>query len=415
MVGDPEHSPPDTARGQPARSPLHRAALRFVVIVGVLSLFADLTYESARALNGPYLAVLGASATAVGVISGGGELLGYLVRFVSGFLANRTHRYWLWTTLGYLVNLVAAPALALAGNWPLAAGLIIAERIGKGFRNPPRDAMLSHAGSVIGQGWAFALREALDQTGALVGPLLVAGILFVKPGDFPLAYGWLVIPALLALLALGLARWQFPRPQELEQHSPTTHHAPTTSALPSGFWRYLAAMALTAVGYADFNLLAYHLHHVGTPTAVIPVFYTLAMGTAGLSALVVGRWFDRHGLPALIGATLLATTATPLVFLGNLALAALGVAVWGIGLGIQDSLMSAPLSVLIRPEQRAHAFGVFNAGYGIAWWAGSSLLGLIYDHSLLGIIALSVAAQLAGAITLLTTRNIRPLPPKAPA
>jgi hypothetical protein len=392
----------DTARSR------YRIAVRFVVLIGVLSLFADLTYEGARAINGSYLAVLGATAAAVGVISGAGELAGYLIRWVSGTLAHHTRRYWLWTAVGYVINLFAAPALALTSNWPAAAALIIAERIGKGFRNPPRDVMLSHAGSVIGQGWAFALREALDQLGAMAGPLMVAGILLARPGDFHLAYAWLLIPAVVSLLVLTVARLTFPRPHELEQ--PTTRRptpAPSTGRLPRAFWRYLAAMALMAAGYADFNLLSFHLQKSGQHTGVIPLLYTLAMGTAGLSALIFGRWFDHSGVRALAVATVLAALFAPLTFLGNLATAAIGVALWGIGMGIQDSLMNAPLAEMIHPDQRARAFGLFSALYGIAWFAGSTLLGILYDHSLTAVVAFSVITQAAAAALLATTRRPR--------
>src|SRR5487761_398234 len=192
---------------------LARSALVFVVLIGIVSLFSDMTYEAARGINGAFLAVLGASAVVVGVSSGLAELLGSLVRLGSGYVAGRTGRYWLWTGIGYVVNLFAAPAMALAGNWQVAVLLIIAERIGKGIRNPPRDAMLANAGSVIGQGWAFALREALDQTGAMVGPIVVGIILFLRSGDFKLAYGWLVLPAALSLVVLAVSRSLFPNPR----------------------------------------------------------------------------------------------------------------------------------------------------------------------------------------------------------
>ena len=302
-------------------------ALRFVVLIGVVSLFADMTYEAARGINGSFLAVLGAGALAVGVISGAGELLGYAVRLASGIFAGRSGRYWLWAGLGYVINLLAVPALALTDRWELAAGLIIAERIGKGLRNPPRDTMLSFAGSVIGQGWAFALREALDQAGAMVGPLLVGVILLVRHGDFRLAYGILLVPAVLSLVVLVASRWLFPRPRVLEPVG-TAGPAGSTAerTLPSTFWFYLMGMALVAVGYADFNLVSYHLQRTGEPTGVIPLLYTLAMGTAGLSALVVGRWFDRRGMGALVVAVLGAAVFAPLAFLGYLPLASVGIA-----------------------------------------------------------------------------------------
>jgi Major Facilitator Superfamily len=379
-----------------------RTALRFVVLIGIVSLFSDMTYEAARGINGSFLAVLGASAFVVGVISGLGELLGYLVRLGSGYVAGRTGRYWLWTGIGYVVNLFAAPALALAGNVQVAVLLIMLERIGKGIRNPPRDAMLSNAGSVIGPGWAFGLREGLDQTGALVGPLVVGIILFARPGAFRVAYAWLVIPAVLSLVVLAISRSLFPNPRQMEVK---TFAARSASSLPRAFWLYLAAMSLMALGYADFNLISFHLQQVGDPSGAIPLLYALAMGAAAVSALIFGRWFDRWGLRALMLAALLSAFFAPFAFFGSLSVAAVGVALWGIGMGIQDSIMSAPISVLVHPDRRANAFGVFNALYGVAWFLGSSAMGALYGYSIGALVVFSVVAELAAVGVLFWARD----------
>jgi Major Facilitator Superfamily len=388
-----------SARGAPD---LARSALVFVVLIGIVSLFSDMTYEAARGINGAFLAVLGASALVVGLISGLGELLGYLVRLGSGYVAGRSGRFWLWTGIGYLVNFFAVPAMALAGNWQVAMFLIILERVGKGIRNPPRDAMLSHAGSVIGQGWAFALREALDQSGALIGPLAVAAILLVRSGAFREAYAWLLVPAVLSLLFLAISRAQFPNPRSMEAKSPDVAE-PT--GLPIAFWFYLAAMSLMAIGYADFNLISFHLQRVGDPTGAIPILYAVAMGAAAVSALVFGRWFDRWGMPALMLAALLSAAFAPFAFLGNLPAAVIGVALWGIGMGVQDSIMSAPISVMVHADKRANAFGIFNSIYGVAWFAGSTAMGLLYGYSILALVLLSVLAQLSAAAVLFSTRG----------
>jgi hypothetical protein len=388
-----------SARGAPD---LARSALVFVVLIGIVSLFSDMTYEAARGINGAFLAVLGASALVVGLVSGLGELLGYLVRLGSGYVAGRSGRFWLWTGIGYLVNLFAVPAMALAGNWQVAVFLIILERVGKGIRNPPRDAMLSHAGSVIGQGWAFALREALDQSGALIGPLAVAAILFVRSGAFREAYAWLLVPAVISLLFLAISRAQFPNPRSMEAKSPDVAE-PT--GLPIAFWFYLAAMSLMAIGYADFNLISFHLQRVGDPTGAIPILYAVAMGAAAVSALVFGRWFDRRGMAALMLAALLSAAFAPFAFLGNLPAAVIGVALWGIGMGVQDSIMSAPISVMVHADKRANAFGIFNSIYGVAWFAGSTAMGLLYGYSILALVLLSVLAQLSAAAVLFSTRG----------
>ena len=158
------------------RKPAASAALRFVLLLGVVSFFADFVYEGARSVTGPFLAVLGASGAAVGVVAGLGELLGYGLRLVSGPLSERTQKFWPITILGYAVQMTAVPLLALAGSWQMAALLILCERIGKAIRNPPRDVMLSHASQEIGLGLGFGIHDALHQIGALIGPLAVAAL-----------------------------------------------------------------------------------------------------------------------------------------------------------------------------------------------------------------------------------------------
>ena len=196
----------------------NRSAFSFVLIIGIVNFFADLTYEGARGIVGPFLGSLGASAAIVGFIAGFGELIGYALRSVSGYFADKTQRYWFVTFTGYAINMLAVPALALAGQWPLAAGLVVAERTGRAIRKPVVEAMLSHAGRSIGAGWVFGLNEALDQAGATIGPLLIALMLFLK-GGYRTGFGVLLIPALVCLGILVVARFLHPRPQELEELS----------------------------------------------------------------------------------------------------------------------------------------------------------------------------------------------------
>lgn len=379
------------------------SALRFVVLVGVVSLFADMTYEGARSITGPYLAVLGASATVVGVVSGLGELVGYALRLVSGYLADRTGRYWALTIAGYCVNLLAVPLIALAGNWHVAALLIVAERAGKAIRTPARDAMLSHAAQGIGAGWAFGLHEALDQIGAVLGPLIVAGVLSVE-GRYQAGFAVLLVPAILALGVLAAARMQYPRPRDLEPLS--TELAAKGFSRP--FWIYLAAAACIAAGYADFPLIAYHFEKVGTVADTwIPVFYAIAMGVDGAAALLFGRLFDRYGIGVLAAAALISMFAVPLVFLGDFNLALAGAVVWGVGMGAQESIMRAAIAGMVTAERRGTAYGVFNMGFGVLWFAGSALMGWLYDVSIPALIAFSVIVQVAAIPFFVATHRLQ--------
>ncbi len=382
----------DTSKNE-ARQPsrVKATALKFVLLIGVMSFFADFTYEGSRSIIGPYLAVLGASAAAVGIVAGFGELLGYGLRLVSGRLSDQTGKYWPITIAGYVVQMSAVPLLALAGNWPVAALLIILERVGKAMRNPPRDVMLSHAASEMGYGWAFGVHEALDQSGALFGPLVVAAVLAVR-GQYQIAFAVLLIPALVTLSILIVARLTYPRPQELNTTPPDVK----AGGLPRVFWVYLVGAVLVAAGFADFPLIAYHFAQSSTvASALIPVFYAVAMGMGGIGSLVFGRLFDRVGIVVLIPLTLLSALFAPLAFLGGFWAALVGVALWGLGMGVHESIMPAAVALMAPVQRRASAYGLFTAGYGVFWFLGSAVLGILYGVSLPALIAFSLVAELA--------------------
>jgi MFS family permease len=382
------------------------AALRFVVAFGVVSLFADMTYEGMRSISGPFLALLGASSAAVGLIAGGGELLGYTLRLASGSLADRTHLHWPITLVGYLVQMAAVPALALAGSWPAAAALIILERVGKATRNPPRDVMLSHAGEIIGQGWAFGLHEALDQSGAMMGPLLVALVLTLRH-DYHAAFGWLAPSALVTLLLVGAVRLRYP---DAAQAPGSAAALPVLGdRLPAAFWYYSVGTAMVAFGFADFTLVSYHFAIARTvPPAVVPALYALAMGAAGVGSLLAGRLYDRRGLVVLLPLTALIAAYAPLVFLGGFWAALAGALIWGLGLGVHESVMSAAVAHMAPSSRRARAFGLFTAIFGIAWFAGSAVLGVLYAHSVPATAWLATAMQLAALAPIaLAARSMR--------
>ena len=382
-----------------------------MILIGILSFFADFTYEGSRSILGPYLAALQASAFTVGIVSGLGELLGYGLRLVSGRLADRTGQFWPITIAGYIVQMVSVPLLALAGSWPAAAVLIILERVGKATRNPPRDVMLSHAAKQIGYGWAFGMHEALDQFGALFGPLVVAAVLALK-GDFRLAFAALAVPAVINLSLVLLAHNVYPHPENMEAASPDVQ----TRGLPRVFWIYLAGAALVAAGFADFPLIAYHFSQAGVVSKdVIPVFYAVAMGVSGTGSLVFGRLYDRFGFRVLIALTLVAAAFAPLVFLGGFWAALAGMAIWGLGMGVHESIIPAAVAPMVSPQRRASAYGLFTAGYGIFWFLGSAAIGFLYTVSLPMTIGFSIALQLlAIPLFLIVARQTRQHPSGQP-
>lgn len=368
-----------------------RSALRFVLLIGVVSFFADMTYEGARSITGPYLAVLGASATVVGIVAGFGELVGYGLRLVSGHLVDRSGLYWPITLFGYVIQMSAVPLLALAGRWEVAAFLIIVERTGKAIRNPPRDVMLSHATKEMGYGWGFGVHEALDQAGALVGPLVAAWVVASR-GQYQAAFALLLAPALLTVGLLVVARLLYPHPSELEG-------APLdvgTQGLPRVFWLYLAGAALVAAGFADFSLMAYHFQQASViPNAWIPLFYALAMAVSGTGSLAFGRLFDRLGIGMLVPLTIVTALFAPLVFLGGSIVALIGTALWGLGMGVHESIMAAAVSGMVPATRRGSAYGIFNTGYGLAWFLGSGVMGILYDAWFPALIVFSMLIELA--------------------
>lgn len=381
--------------------PKQSAALKFVLMIGVLSFFADFTYEGSRSILGPYLALMSASATVVGIITGFGELAGYGLRLVSGRLADLTGRFWPITIFGYVIQMFSVPALALVDSWPAAAALIILERVGKAIRNPPRDTMLSHAAKEIGYGWAFGVHEALDQFGALFGPLAVAAILAIK-GEYRFAFAALLIPGLICLGLLMIARLVYPRPQDMEEEPPDVQ----AKGLPRVFWIYLAGAALVAAGFADFPLIAYHFHKASSVSPHwVPIAYAIAMAVSGTGSLVFGRLFDRFGISILIPLTLLSALFAPLVFLGGFWAALAGAALWGLGMGVHESIIPAAVAPLVPPQRRASAYGLFTAGYGLFWFLGSAVIGILYDRSVPATIAFCVAAELAAIPVFLVVRR----------
>ncbi|MGA7712277.1 MAG: MFS transporter [Rhizomicrobium sp.] len=373
-----------------------KSALAFIVAFGIVSLFADMAYEGMRGISGPFLATLGASGAAVGIIAGSGELAGYLLRLASGRLVEKTRLYWPIALAGYAIQMAAVPLLALAGNWWAAAALIVLERVGKAVRNPAANTMMSRAGEKIGQGWAFGLHEALDQTGALAGPL-IAALVLAHHHQYRTAFLWLGIPASLTMVAVLTVALRFPYASRVQ----TAPKNISGDGLSRAFWLYTASAALFAFGFADYSLIAYHYSKAAiVSAALIPVLYAVAMGMSGAGSLVFGRWFDKRGLAVLYPGIILAAAAPALMFLGGFGVAVAGTILWGLALGVQDAIMSAAVAHLVPEHARARAYGLFPAIYGVAWFLGSAVLGELYDVSLVALAAVAALAQLAALIPL---------------
>ena len=375
-----------------------QAALRFIVCLGLVSLFADMTYEGAYSGIGPFLTDLGVSAAAVGFISGLGEMVAASLRYFSGKLADRTRAYWTLTILGYAVNLIAIPGLAFVGSWQMAAVLVVAERTGKALRGPARDVLLSEATGKVGHGWGFGLHAVMDQTGAVIGPLLVA-VAVGRSHHFGPAFLQLGVPAILALAALLLA-YIF----RLSKGTPPPSKAP--QPLPRVFWVYVLASGLLACGFLDFTMLGFHFQktHLFEPET-IPYLYSGGMGVVGLTALVCGRLFDRHGIIVLSLGILVTMLALPLGFLGGPVSGMFAVACWAAGHGVQDATLRSGIAQVTSMNKRGTAFGAFNGVFGVMWFVGSVVMGLLYSHSLVGLVVFGLAFQVVSAAMFLWLRG----------
>ena len=382
-------------------TPRKSTVLRFVILIGVVNLFADLTYEGGRSVTGPFLAQLGATAATISIVSGVAEFFGYGLRAIAGYVADRTGRYWALVFLGYAINMLAVPALALAGNWPAAAVLIAAERTGRAIRRPIVQGMLSHAKEQVGGGRAFGINESLDALGATVGPLVVALVLAWR-GDYRLGFAVLLVSALACLTLLVVVRSRYPNPQSFER---ATHAQ--SGRLPPSYWWYVGAGAFIGFGFVDFSLIAFHFQKTGTlEGSLVPMSYAVAMGAGAAANFLLGDLYDRIGFPVLIGAFLIGALFTPLVFFGPAAFAWFGMALWGISKGAQDTLLKPAIAPLIASSRRTTAFGIFDTCFGTAWLAGSVAFGLLYDKSLPLLVTLSVVGQLLSLPLLVLGRKV---------
>ncbi len=382
------------------------AALVFIVLFGVVSLFSDMTHEGADSIRGAYLLALGASAGTIGFISGLGEMIGYSLRYVFGKLSDRTGKYWLMTIVGYVMDVVCVPALALVGEhgWVAACFLLVVQRMGKAVKKPSKDTIMSFAATQEGVGKSFGIQEVLDQIGAFLGPVFLYLILLFKSSGttferYRLCFAMLAIPGALTLLFLVFTRWKFPNPSEFE---PEPEHEPPF-VMKKSFRIYIIGISCFAFGFIDYSLIAMHVSRVYIAVGGslmtqenLPLLYAFAMLVDAVAALIFGVWYDRKGVRVLIVSTLLSAPFSVLVFgMHTMPALFLGVALWGIGMGAQESIMKSVIAVIVPKSTRATGYGIFECAYGIFWFLGSWLMGVLYDISQPAMIGLSVIAQLA--------------------
>ena len=378
-----------------------KTALRFILLMGVVSLFGDITYEGGRSVAGPFLASLGAGAALIGLIGGAGEFVGYALRIFSGRLADRRGMHWFFVILGYSL-ILAIPLLAFTGRWETAVVLILLERAGKAVRAPSRDAILSHAAKAVGRGFGFGIHEAMDQIGALAGPLLMSLALFVGWG-YRGAFALLALPGLLTIAFVSAARAKVPVPETFERPESSS---PGEKKLSSSFWLYTAFVFLSVAGFANFPLISYHFTAKAVVSVrAIPLLYALAMGVDGAVAILIGKFYDRAGFASLFAIPILTLLIPFFAFSPNIPGAVAGMVLWGAAMGIHETIMRAAIADLTPRDRRGTAYGIFNAAYGLAWALGGAAMGFLYARSPIFPAYFSAALQIVSLPFLIILRR----------
>jgi MFS family permease len=387
---------------------MKRNAFLFLMLLGVISLLSDFTHEGARSIYGSYLGLIGASALVISFTSGLGEFIGQAFRLVTGPIADKTKKYWLMMFIGYALNLLVIPLLMFVevSFWQVAIILILLERVGKGIRAPAKSALTSFTAPHLGAGKSFAIQEAMDQFGAFLGPLFVFSVLKLNTGSefngYQLAFGLLGIFAIMTLVVLVIAKFKYPHPDTFEK----TSTKQSIQGSPS-FIYYMVAVGLIAFGFIDYPVLAFHMSQVSLiEVTYIPLLYALAMGVDAIAALVFGYYYDKKGILALIWAIGIGVFMTPVFFLSHHVVGIIiGVILWGIGMGAQESILKAVISSMVSKEKRATAYGIFYTVFGAAWFLGSLLIGLFYEWHVVYVVVFSTLIELLAVILLMIYRK----------
>lgn len=387
---------------------IKKQAFLFLLLLGFISMLSDFTHEGARSIYGPYLGLIGASAFLIAFTAGLGEFIGQALRIVTGIIADKTKKYWLMMIIGYAINLLVIPMLMFvdASIFEVAIILILLERVGKGIRAPAKSALTSFTSPYLGAGKAFALQEAMDQFGAFLGPLFVFIVLNINKGSeldgYQLAFGLLGIFAILTLIILVIAKTKYPHPDHFETKTLVKGFKGNTS-----FYIYMVAISFIALGFIDYPVLAFHIGKTGMIDIIyIPLLYALAMGIDAISALFFGYLYDKKGIFSLKISVIISLPLTVVFFYINQTIGIiLGVIIWGIAMGAQESILKAVVSNLVSKDKRATAYGIFYTIFGLFWFMGSMVIGLLYQVNVLYIVLFSSTMSLVALIFLFVYSN----------
>ena len=399
-------------------------AMAFIVLFGIVSLFSDMTHEGASSIRGAYLSLLGASAATIGFVSGLGELIGYSMRYVFGKLTDRSKKYWGMTIAGYVLDIAAVPLLALVGEhgWVAACALLVVQRMGKAIKKPAKDTIMSFAASQEGVGKSFGIQEVLDQIGAFLGPVLLYLVMLFKTDGttfevYAACFAVLAIPGAITLVLLIITRCKFPNPEHFEPEPKEF----VPFKMKKEFILYIAGISLFAFGFIDYSIIIMHVSrtysHLASglsettslvSTGTLPLLYAGAMLVDAVAALFFGLMYDKKGVKALVWSTVISAPFAVFVFASDsVPMLLLGIALWGVGMGAQESILKAAVTSMVPKASRATGYGIFECSFGAFWFLGSWLLGVLYDVSIPAMIAVSIAAQLAAIPLYIASARLR--------
>ena len=347
---------------------------------GLISLMGDIIYEGARGVIPPYLEFLGATALIVGLAGGFGEFLGYAFRLASGYLADKTKAYWLFIFIGYGL-LIVIPLLSMVKFWLIAVMLIIVERIAKGLRAPARDTLISITTRGLGLGKAFGLHELLDQIGAILGPLIITVVMHYTLNDYSSAFTILYIPYIVLMLIVVYAYKSLSKLTTKEVLLKDIGGVKSKLQISRGFWLYTIAVLLNTMGLVHISLILYELSFI-IAAWLIPLTYMLVQAIDAIVAPTSGTLYDKLGWRVLIAPFILSIVPSILVFSKSTTTLIIASIIFGVILGMQESIYRAAVADMVPLESRGLGYGIFNAAYGLGFLISGSIFGLLLDLNL---------------------------------
>lgn len=359
-----------------------RSVPRTVWALGFVSMFMDISSEMIHSLLPVFLvAGLGASPALVGLVEGVAEATASITKVFSGWLSDRLGRRKLLAVLGYGLGAITKPIFPLAVTPFEVLGARFADRIGKGMRGAPRDALVADVTPPDLRGAAFGLRQSLDTVGAFLGPLLATGLMLLWADDFRRVFWVAVLPAVLsvALLQLGLREPAHPRGGR--RAGPIRPGG--LKRLGAAYWWVVAVGAVFTLARFSEAFLVLRARQGGVPLALVPLVMVAMNAVYSLAAYPFGRLSDRVDRTRLLFAGLLVLAAADLVLAldGGWGVVLAGVALWGVHMGMTQGLLAALVADAAPAGLRGTAFGLFNLVCGIAVLAASALAGLLWDRA----------------------------------